>query len=118
MPYAYADRKKLTPQIHRQYLSVFKDRNSRGKVLWPLAHAILGSSDYYRRLWSRRDKLRGRPALIVWGMKDPAFQPRHLARWRSVLPEAQVVELPVGHWPHEEAPAEVVEAVRGFLATS
>ena len=118
MPYAYADRKKLTNEIHRQYLSVFRDRDSRGRVLWPLAHALLGSSEYYKRLWSRRDKLRGRPALIVWGTKDPAFGPQHLARWRSVLPQAKVVELPVGHWPHEEAPQQVVEAVREFLGAS
>jgi pimeloyl-ACP methyl ester carboxylesterase len=118
MPYAYADRKKLTKETHRQYLSVFRDRASRGRVLWPLAHAILGSTEYYKRLWARRDKLRGRPALIVWGTKDPAFGPQQLARWRSVLPQAKVVQLPVGHWPHEEAPEQVLDAVRGFLGAS
>jgi len=110
-PYAYADRRKLTPRIHEQYLMPFRDVDSRGRVLWPLARAILGSSDFYDSLWAKRETLRGMPALIVWGMKDPAFPPRLLSRWRQVLPQATVVELPVGHWPQEEAPDAVVEAI-------
>jgi len=39
-------------------------------------------------------------------------------RWREALPHAGVVELPVGHWPQEEAPDEVVAAVRRFLKES
>jgi haloalkane dehalogenase len=117
MPMAYGDRRKLTPAIHRQYLERFPDRWSRGAVLWPLAHGLLGSSAFYDSLWHQREALRGRPALILWGMKDPAFQPRQLARWREALPAARVVELAgAGHWPHEEEPERVIEAVRAFLA--
>lgn len=116
-PYAYGDRKKLTPQVHRQYLDRFPDRWSRGAVLWPLAHALLGSSDYFESLWRERDALRGRPALIVWGMQDRAFQVRQLNRWREVLPAARVCELAeAGHWPHEEAPDRVIAEIRGFLS--
>ena len=116
-PGAYGDRSRLTPAIHRQYLDRFPDRWSRGAVLWPLAKALLGSSAYYDSLWERRSRLQGRPALIVWGMKDTAFRPHPLERWREVLPEAQVVELAnSGHWPHEEEPDRVIADVRAFLA--
>ena len=119
MPYAYGDRKKLTPDIHRQYLDRFPDRWSRGAVLWPLAHALLGSSGYYDGLWRKRNELRGRPALIVWGMKDAAFTPRLLERWRQALPDAHIVEIGnAGHWPHEEAPGEVLRSVHAFLSGS
>jgi pimeloyl-ACP methyl ester carboxylesterase len=114
-PHSYGDKRKLTPEIHRQYLDRFPDRWSRGAVLWPLAHAILGSSSYYDALWQERQKLLGRPALIVWGMKDPAFQSYQLARWKEVLPCARVVEVNAGHWPHEESPERVVDAMRDFL---
>ena len=51
------------------------------------------------------------------GMKDPAFGPRDLARWREALPSARVVELDdAGHWPHEEAPDRVIAALRDFLS--
>ena len=117
MPTAYGDRRKLTPEIHRQYLDRFPDRWSRGTVLWALARALLGSSDYFDSLWAQREKLRGRPTLMLWGMRDPAFRPDQLARWRDALPEARVVELAeAGHWPHEEVPERVVEELRKFLA--
>ena len=116
-PQAYADKRKLTPQIHRQYLDRFPDAWSREAVLWALAQALLGSSRYYDSLWQARDRLQGRPALIVWGLKDTAFRPHHLARWKEVLPSARVVELvDVGHWPHEEAPERVVREMRDFLS--
>jgi pimeloyl-ACP methyl ester carboxylesterase len=48
-------------------------------------------------------------------MKDPAFQPPQLTRWKAALPRAVVLELPVGHWPQEESPGEVVRAMQEFL---
>jgi haloalkane dehalogenase len=116
-PQAYGDRKKLTRAIHRQYLAPFPDADGRGRVLWPLARALLASSDFFASLWQRRDRLARLPALILWGMRDRAFSPALLARWRTALPHAQVVELgEAGHWPHEEAPAEVLDRLRAFLA--
>lgn len=115
MPSAYGDRRKLTPAIHAQYLDRFADRWSRGAVLWPLARALLGSSDFYDSLWRERAQLAKTPALIVWGIEDAAFQPRQLVRWREALPHATVVQVAAGHWPHEEAPDDVATAIRRFL---
>ena len=115
-PSVYADRRKLTRRIHEQYLAPFRDFDSRERVLWPLARAILGSSAYYDSLWRERERLRALPALIIWGTRDSAFRPSLLDRWRQVLPRATVVELPVGHWPQEEAPDDVTSALQTFLA--
>lgn len=114
VPSAFGDRRKLTPEVHRHYLAPFPDPGSRD-VLWELARSLMGSEAHYQALWSRRERLRDLPALVIWGMKDPAFRPPQLARWREVLPGAEVVELPVGHWPQEEAPEEVLRALRAFL---
>jgi haloalkane dehalogenase len=115
-PSAYADRKKLTPAIHRQYLDRFPDRWSRGAVLWPLARALLGSSAYYESLWREHERLNSVPTMIVWGMKDSAFRPTQLERWRAALPAARVVEVEdAGHWPHEERPDRVIDALQNFL---
>lgn len=65
---------------------------------------------------ARLHDLRGRPTLIVWGMKDFCFTPEFLARWRKELPDAEVVEYPeAGHWVVEDANDRVVPLVRGFL---
>ena len=117
MPSAYGDRRLLTPAIHQQYLDRFPDRWSRGAVLWPLARALLRSAGFYDSLWAERATLADCPTLVVWGMKDAAFRPAQLTRWREALPGARVVELAeAGHWPHEEAPDEVAAAMIGFLA--
>lgn len=116
MPSAYGDRRKLTKQIHQQYLDVFRDRHARVLVLHALARALLGSRAHYQSLLDRIEGLRRIPVLIVWGMKDSAFQPYQLARWQSLLPHATVARIDgAGHWPHEEEPARVIEAIQRFL---
>ena len=116
MPSAYGDRKKLTPELHRRYLDVFRDRDARVLVLHALAKSLLGSRAYYQSLLDRMDTLRRMPVLIVWGMKDSAFQPYQLVRWQRLLPHAQVEKIAAaGHWPHEEEPACVIEAIERFL---
>jgi haloalkane dehalogenase len=118
MPYAYGDKSRLTPEIHRQYLDRFAGCESRALVLWPLARALLGSSAYYDSLWAERGQLNDIPTLIIWGMRDRAFRPSQLARWRTALPHARVVELAdAGHWPHEEEPGRVREELERFLVT-
>ena len=116
MPSAYGDRRKLTKEIHRQYLEVFRDRDARVLVLHALAKALLGSRAHYQSLLDRIDALRRIPVLIVWGMNDSAFQPYQLERWQSLLPHATVARIEgAGHWPHEEEPARVIEAIERFL---
>ena len=116
MPTAYGDRRALTPAIHRQYLSVFEDRDARVLVLHALAASLLGSNAYFADLWRSAERLRRIPSLVVWGLKDSAFQPAQLERWRQLLPEARVAVLEhAGHWPHEEDPARVIQELQRFL---
>lgn len=116
MPSAYADKRKLTKAIHRQYLEVFRDRDARVLVLHALAKSLLGSRAHYQSLLDRIAALRRVPVLIAWGMKDSAFQPYQLERWRSLLPDAAVVKIEnAGHWPHEEEPQQVIEAIQRFV---
>jgi haloalkane dehalogenase len=115
MPSAFADRSVLTPDVHKQYLLVFQELEARGKVLHAFARALLGSSAFYREIEARLDTLRRIPVLIIWGTKDPAFRETQLDRWIAALPHAHVVRLPVGHWPQEEAPTAVNDALHAFL---
>lgn len=116
-PSAYGDKRKLTPHIHRHYLEPFRQPNDRILVLWPLARALRGSGPFFASLYAQRERLRDIPTLIVWGLKDSAFRPHQLEKWRSILPEAQVATIAdAGHWPHEEAPAEVADLIARFLS--
>lgn len=58
-----------------------------------------------------------RPTRIVWGMKDWCFRPECLQRFEQMLPQAQTQRLDdVGHYVMEEAPGEVIAAVRSCLS--
>jgi haloalkane dehalogenase len=116
MPYAYGDRRRLTPAIHSQYLAPFVERDARVRVLWRLACALLDSHAHYAALWAGRERLASLPALLVWGMADRAFPEPILARFNEALPHARVVKLAhAGHWPQEEAPEQVLSELTRFL---
>jgi len=105
-----AARARYTPAVERHYL-----RAADGHATWVYAREVLGSSAWYESLWQRRARLARIPALLLWGMRDPAFA-RFLPRWRSVLERAQVIELAdCGHAPPEERAPEVLPFLGQFL---
>jgi haloalkane dehalogenase len=116
-PSAYGDKKKLTPKIHQQYLKVFPDKDSRSLVLWALAKSMLGSRDFFASLYAQREALQKLPVQLIWGLKDSAFLPAQLEKWRQIIPQAHVDTLAgAGHWPHEEEPAQVSQWMAEFLS--
>lgn len=117
MPSAYGDRRRLTRAVHQQYLTPFADADSRERVLFALAHALRGSARFFDTLAARRDRLAPVPVDIIWGLRDSAFPPAMLDRWRAMCPHAIVHEMAEsGHWPHEEQPELFVRALRRILA--
>jgi len=117
LPGAFADRSRLSPEVHAHYLGPFADASQR-LAPWVLARELTRSNDWYDGLWSQRELLAGLPTMIVWGLKDRLMPAGHLQRWQEALPQAQVVRLPeVGHFPHEEAPEELNRHLRGFLVS-
>jgi pimeloyl-ACP methyl ester carboxylesterase len=111
LPSSFADRKHLTPAIHRHYLAPFATRRAR-TAPWMLGCALVGSDAYYAELWQKRQALTSIPTTLIWGTRDPAFGTEYLARWKNLLPNARTVELPAGHFPQEERPDAVTEAIR------
>jgi pimeloyl-ACP methyl ester carboxylesterase len=108
--HAIADHRRYTRAVERHYL-----RALDGHATWIYARELLGSSAWYDGLWRRRDRIARIPALLIWGMKDPAFG-RYLGRWREVFERAEVVELPdCGHAPPEERAPEVLKCLAPFL---
>lgn len=114
VPSALGDRRALSAAAHRHYVAPFAHRSER-RAPWVLGCELAGSSDFYATLWARRGRLAKVKSTLVWGEKDPAFGQKELARMREALPHARVVTLPkVGHFPAEEAPDAVIEALRSL----
>jgi haloalkane dehalogenase len=54
----------------------------------------------------------GWPAALVWGLRDPVFGPSTLARWRELLPGAEVTALErCGQFVPEQAHEELLDAL-------
>jgi haloalkane dehalogenase len=105
---------QYTPALHAQYTAALRDPAAR-HASWIYARELLGSSAWFDALWQRRERLAAIPALLVWGMKDPAFAGA-LPRWRALFTHAEVVEWPdVGHAPPEVRGAQAAARVRRFL---
>lgn len=103
LPGSFADKRRLSAEVHRHYLAPFASRAQR-QAPWVLGCELWGSNGYYEQLWSRRSQLSRLPLRVLWGMKDPAIGVDQLQRWREAFPQARVVELPdAGHFPQEEA---------------
>lgn len=61
-------------------------------------------------------QFRDRPALVVWGGKDFCFNDHFLARWRELLPQADVHRIAdAGHYVLLDAADEVVPRIAAFL---
>jgi haloalkane dehalogenase len=49
------------------------------------------------------------PVTLLWGMRDPVFQPVFLEQWRELFPDAQVTELSdAAHFVPEDRPDAVI----------
>lgn len=115
IPAVMGDRRKLSKEEHRHYTAPFPTPRDR-QGPWVLAKELIGSSGWYRKLWERRERIAGKPALLLWGMKDPTFGQDALDRWRATLRDARVEMFPeAGHFVQEEVEG-VGDVVRDFLS--
>lgn len=117
IPKMMAPGHNLGPADHRAYIDAAPTSNDRVGQL-AMARSLLGASDWYNELWLNREQIANKSAAIIWGMRDPTFGADELARWRNLLPHAEVTELPeTGHFPQEEAPEASIAAIERLLAT-
>ena len=81
------------------------------------ARALLGAGEWYDGLWRRRERIHDIPALILWGMHDPAFRQEELDRLQTVFSHKRTACFhDAGHFPQEERSERAISLVEEFLA--
>jgi haloalkane dehalogenase len=107
-------KRRLTGAETAMYLAPFADRCSRTPThvfpaqLWD-AHSFL------KEVYLGLESLSDRPALIVWGMQDFAFQTSERVRFERVFSHHQTLLLEnAGHFIQEDAPGEIATAIRDW----
>ena len=107
---AFADQRKLTPQLMQRYHDMVLAPGVRGAMLERMRQTR--NSDPVARLQSIQV-----PTLLLWGEKDAFIPVSNAQDYLKAMPQARLVTLPaVGHVLHEEAPQTSVQAVLDFLS--
>jgi haloalkane dehalogenase len=112
---AFGDKRRLTPEIHAQYLMPLSKPDER-KGNWVFPGQIIASSAWLQSLWDRRDLLGEKNILIAWGMRDIAFREKELKTWMHAFPRARVVRFEdAGHFVPEEKPDELIREMKALM---
>ena len=98
------------------YLAPFAQRRSRQAThIFPAQ--LRQASAFLLRVRAGLDTLADRPALIVWGQQDFAFQEPERSRFEQLFPSHHTVLLDgAAHFIQEDAPDAIIAAVRGWFA--
>lgn len=114
LPGSFGDR-KLSKHLLSQYTKPFANSSQRNGAL-AFARSLLHDQAWFESLWMNKQPIGQKPALFIWGMKDPVIKPHYLTRFESGFPNSKTVRLPTcGHFPQEEEPEMVAEAIRDFM---
>lgn len=69
-----------------------------------------------RERWVASFADRATPIALAWGLRDPVSCVDVLEWAKQQRPDAEVLALPIGHYPQVEAPAEVASLIARFAA--
>jgi haloalkane dehalogenase len=110
------NRAALSERVMDAYRGPFPTPGSR-KPTWVFPREILRSRPFLAEIERRLSELRDRRALLVWPTKDVAFGERERRRWEELFPDHHTVILEgAGHYIQEDAPEEIVAAIRDWAA--
>lgn len=114
LPKSFGDT-KLSPALLRQYTRPFPNPGERHGPL-ALARSLLKEQSWFEETWSLFPVLANRPALLLWGLKDPFITAAHLEKFCAAVASRRVITFESsGHFPHEENPAAVAGAISEWL---
>lgn len=89
---------------------------NNGRAVLPGLIRYMEERRRHRERWVGALCRAGLPLRLINGIEDPVSGGHMVARYRSLIPEADVVSLQgVGHYPQTEAPDRVIEAALPFL---
>jgi haloalkane dehalogenase len=81
--------------------------------------AIVGETEWLQEVENGLAKLDDKPALILWPTKDQAFGDKERERWEQTFQDHRTVTLEgAGHYIGEDAPQEIVTALRDWRSAA
>jgi haloalkane dehalogenase len=114
LPQSFGD-KKLPKNLLKQYTKPFANKTQRNGAL-SFSKSLLNDQNWFEELWNKRSAISDKPTLFIWGMKDPVIKPHNLEKFQCGFTNSRTVQLETsGHFPQEEQPEKVTNAIFDFL---
>jgi haloalkane dehalogenase len=111
-------KREIDPLMMEAYRAPFPDYWSRVGTLAFQREIPLTERDRSARLMGSIHESLDRlevPVKLVWGMRDPVFQPVFLEQWLEIFPGAEVVRVEsAAHFLPEDEPDPLTEALRSW----
>ena len=114
-------RERMTEQVREAYLAPHPTYASRTSILVFPREIPSGPkgrvADFLGEVEEGLPRLKDKPTLICWAMKDLAFRPQYLEKgWLRDFPDAEVMRIPdAGHYLQEDAYEKIVPRLLKFL---
>jgi haloalkane dehalogenase len=106
--------RKLGDDVMDAYRGPFPTPESR-RPTYVFPREILRSRPFLAEVERGLPALRDRRALLVWPTKDIAFRDPERRRWEGAFPDHRTVVLEgAGHYIQEDAPEQILAAIRGW----
>lgn len=112
---AFYDKSLLSKKVHNHYKKPFPNRNSRYGLL-NLGKSLIGSSDWYGKLWEKADVIKEKPVLILWGEKDSFIKMENLEKWKNLFSKETTHTFKAGHLVQEEKPKTAIAIMKKWLS--
>jgi len=105
---------KLSEDKLAMYLAPFREKHRRTPThIFPAQ--LRDATPFLSKIHQHINSLSNRPALIVWGLQDFAFQEPERIRFESIFPKHKTVLLKnAGHFIQEDSPNEIADAIRKY----
>jgi pimeloyl-ACP methyl ester carboxylesterase len=107
--------RKLPREVLDVYLHPFRPLARRGVAAY-YPGQINAATDYFAQLEGALPRLKHKPALIFWALKDAGFPRQDLERFQRAFPRHQTFELPdADHFFFEDASELMIAKLKEFV---
>ena len=111
-------RKKLSTAERAMYKNPHPTPASR-EPIHVMPREILQAHQLLAEVEQGLERVAGKPALLVWADKDPAFKQAQRSRWENTFPNHQTHILRgASHYIQEDAPEEIITAITDWWPTT